>query len=546
MSATATEILRDQSAMEQQRFQFDSTNQRIADLIWPAAALFLQNDSTQGQRRDEFQFDSTGALALGRFSAAVESLLTPRTQKWHGLEPRFEELANSHSIKMYCETVTNILFKARYSPRAGFTYASSETYMSLGGFGNGCIFLDDDVGRDLRYRSLYVGEIWVGVDYAGRVDRVHRKFKLTAHQAKTKPEWKDKLPKNIAEAKDEMEFDFLHCVRDNQNYDPGRRDYRGMRYSSYYLACGTAELIQEGGYRTMPYLFSRFSTAPRETYGRGPASMVLNTLNLINEQQKTLLRGGQHAVLPPLMTVDDDALEGFNMKSGALNRGWLDENGNPRVVPFQNGANLPIGQEFVIDSRAVINSAFFVDLFQILLEQPQMTATEALLRAQEKGELLGPTVGRQQSELLSPMIERELDILSNVPGLLPDMPPELQEAGGFMAVKFTSPLDRMQQAGDGAAMNRWLEQMVPLVQVKPEVLNGIDWSRWARKAADIQGVPEDVRLPEDVEAAKNDQDAQMQQAAQLVQAAPLLGKAAADAAKAQQLAQATPSAAGLL
>lgn len=546
MSTTASDILRDQSAMEGQRYQFDNTNQRIADLIWPAAALFLQNDSTQGQRRDEFTFDSTGQLALNRFAAAVESLLTPRTQQWHGLEPRFEQLANNHAIKLYCESITSILFKARYSQRAGFTYASSETYMSLGAFGNGCIFLDDDVGKDLRYRSLYVGEIWVGVDYAGRVDRVHRKFKLTAHQARTKPEWKDKLPKNVMDAKGDMEFDFLHCVKDNRNYDPSRRDYRGMRYSSYYLVCGVQEIIEESGYRTMPYLFSRFSTAPRETYGRGPASMVLNTLNLINEQQKTLLRAGQHAVLPPLMTVDDDALEGFNMKSGALNRGWLDDNGQPRVVPFQNGANLPLGQEFVLDSRAVINSAFFVDLFQILLEQPQMTATEALLRAQEKGELLGPTVGRQQSELLSPMIERELDILSSVPGLLPEMPPELREAGGFMAVKFTSPLDRMQQAGDGAAMNRWLEQMVPVAQVKPEVLNGIDWSKWARKAADIQGVPEDVRLPEDAEIAINDQEAQMQQAAQLVQAAPLLGKAAADQARAQQLAQATPSAAGLL
>lgn len=547
MSELAGEVLKTQAAMEAARFQFDNTNQRIADLIWPGAALFLQQDSTQGERRDQFQFDSTGSLALGRFAAAVESLLTPRTQRWHGLEPRWEELSSNHSVKLYCERVADILFKARYSIRAGFTYASAESYMSLGAFGNGCIFLDDDVGKDLRYRSLYFGEVWVSTDYAGRVDRVHRKFKLTAHQAKTMPGWADTLPRTIATARDEQEFDFIHCVKDNRSYDPGRRDYRGMRYSSYYVACGVDDnVIQESGYRTMPYLFSRFQTAPRETYGRGPASIVLNSLNLINEQQKTLLRAGQHAVLPPLMTVDDDALEGFNMKSGALNRGWLDDNGQPRAVPFQNGSNVQMGMEFVQDSRAVINSAFFVDLFQILLEQPQMTATEALLRAQEKGELLGPTVGRQQSELLSPMIERELDILSQVPGLLPEMPPELREAGGFMAVKFTSPLDRMQQAGEGAAMSRWLEQMVPIAQFKPEVLNTMDWSKVARRMADVQGVPEDVRMDEDAAAQATDAEAQQQQAAQLIQAAPLLGKGAADLAKAQQLAQATPSAAGLL
>lgn len=540
------DILRDQQALEAHRFQHDNTNQRIAELIWPSAALFLRQYRTEGEREDEFQFDSTGSLALGRFAAAVESLLTPRTQRWHGLEPRLEGLANSHAVKLYCEQVTDILFKARYSPRAGFTNASSETYMSLGAFGNGCMFLDDDVGRDLRYRSLYVGEVWVGTDYANRVDRVHRKFKLTQHQAMTMPGWADKLPAHIKSAKPDQEFEFIHCVKEDANYDRDRKDYRGMRYKSYYVTTQGDQIIEEGGYRTMPYLFGRFQTAPREIYGRGPASIILNTLNLINEQQKTMLRAGQHVVHPPLMTVDDDALESFNMRSGAMNRGWLDEQGNPKVVPFQNNANIPLGQDFILDSRGVINSAFFVDLFQILVEQPQMTATEALLRAQEKGELLGPTVGRQQAELLSPQIERELDILSKVPGLMPEMPPELNEAGGFMAVKFTSPLDRMQQAGEGAAMARWLEQMTPVIQVRPEVLNGMDWSKWGRKLADIQGVPQSVRLPEDAEMAANSQEQQLQQAAQLVQAAPLLGKGAADFAKAQQLAQATPSAAGLL
>jgi len=544
MSVKVEDILNDQQAMESARFQFDSMNQRVAEIVWPECALFLRQDSVQGERRSEFQFDSTASLALTRFAAAVESLLTPRTQRWHGLEPRWEELANNHSVKLYCEQVTDILFRARYSPRAGFTYATAETYMSLGAFGNGCMFLDDDIGKDLSYRSLYVGEVWWGVDYANRQDRVHRKFKLTAHQART--QWGDKLPDHIRRAKDQQEFEFLHCVKDNRNYDPNRRDYRGMRYSSYYLACEGREIIEEGGYRTMPYLPSRFLTAPRETYGRGPANMVLNTLNLINEQQKTILRAGQHAVHPPLMTVDDDALESFNMKSGALNRGWLDDNGQPRVVPFQNGANLNLGLEFVQESRVVINSAFFVDLFQILVEQPQMTATEALLRAQEKGELLGPTVGRQQSELLSPMIERELDILSHVPGLMPEMPPELAEAGGFTAVKFTSPLDRMQQAGEGAAMARWLEQMTPVIPIKPEVLNGMDWSKWSMRMADIQGVPQDVRLSEEQTAANNEQQASLEQAAQVVQAAPLLGKGAKDLAEAQLLAQSTPSAVGML
>lgn len=546
-AVTVTDILRDQAAFEQQRFQFDNTNQRIADLIWPASSLFLQRDQPQGQRRDQFAFDSTGALANERFAAAVESLVSPRTQQWHGLETAYPELNKRNSVKRYFEAVTQVLFRARYSPGAGFTYASSEGYKSLGAFGNQCLFLDDDPARDLVYRSLFVGDIWIGVDRLGRIDRIHRKYKQTARNAKA--EFGDKLPRTIATAADkspEQEFEFLHCVKPNPNWDPGRMDWRGKRWVSYYLACGEQELLDTGGYRTLPYIFSRFTTAPGETYGRGPASMVLPTLNTANEQTKTMLRSGQRSVDPPVMTVDDDALEVFNLKSSALNRGYLSPDGTPLAVPFVSQANLQMGMEFLGDSRGVINSAFFVDLFQVLLEQPNLTATEALLRAQEKGELLGPSVGRQQTELLSPMILRELDLLSHVPGLLPDMPPELQEAGGLAVIKFKSPLDRMQQSGDGAAMLRWLESMTPVFQVKPETMNVVDWASFGRKLADIQGVPAEVMNDEDVQAEQDEMAAQKEAAAQLIQAAPLAGKAAADFAKAQTLASAQPSAVGLL
>lgn len=547
-SEIAVDILRDHAAMKSQRFQFDTTNQRIADLIWPASSLFLTRDLVQGQRRDQFTFDSTGSIALGRFAAAVESIITPRTQRWHTLAANDYELAKLPSVKRYCEAWTDILFKARYAPRSGFTYATGETYQSLGAFGNGCIFLDEQIGRDLRYKSLFVGEVWFATDFSGRIDRVHREFTLTARQAKQ--QFGDELPDPIARAAEkspEQEFEFLHCVKPRAGMDSNRRDYRGMPWASYYVAQMHNEVINEGGYRTMPYLCSRFTTAPRETYGRGPASMVLPTLNTINEQAKTLLRAGQRAVDPPIMTVDDDALETFNLKSSAINRGFLGPDGTPLAVPFNSGANVPMGLDFVQDSRQVINDAFFVTLFQILVEQPAMTATEALLRAQEKGELLGPNVGRQQTELLDPMIERELDLLSRVPGLGPEMPPELQEAGGLLSIRYTSPLDKLQRSGEGAAILRWLETMTPIEQLKPGTIEGvINITRLGRELADIQGVPERVLLDEQEEAEVVDSQAQMEQAQMLLAAAPVAGKAALDITRAQTLASAQPSAVGLL
>lgn len=546
MSQIAADLLRDQAAYEGQRSSFDATNQRIAELIWPSAALFQTQMGQQGQRRDQYTFDATGALALPRFAAASESIICPRTQTWHTLAPAAEELAKLPSVRRYSEALTKAVFRARYAAAAGFTFASGEHFASLGAFGNGCTFLDDDVGRSLRYRSIFPGMVWVATDHTGRINRCHRKLTLSARQALAKFATPPERVVKAAKKNPEHTFDFLHCVLPRTDLDPGRRDFRGMAWASYYLLTGEGDWHDEGGYRRMPYLFSRFSTAPGETYGRGPASMVLPTLNTVNEQSKTMLRAGQRAVDPPIMTVDDDGLDGFNMKSSAINAGYLNAEGKPLAVPFHSGAQLPWGGEAIADSRAVINDAFFVTLFQILIQSPQMTATEALLKAQEKGELLGPSVGRQQAEYIEPMVERELDILSTVPGLLPEMPPELREAGGIMTIKHASPLDKLRRAGEGAAMLRHVEAITPVAAFKREVLDGINWKKWGQELAEIQGVPASVMVSEEEADATTSANAEAEQMQQMVQAAPLAGKAALDMARAQELAMAQPSAAGLL
>jgi hypothetical protein len=137
---------------------------------------------------------------------------------------------------------------------------------------------------------------------------------------------------------------------------------------------------------------------------------------------KTILRAGQMVVAPPIMLTDDASLQAFDVRSNALNHGYVDSNGRPLAIPFQSGAKLEIGVDLMDKDREAINDAFLVTLFRILVDEPQITATEAMLRAQEKGQLLAPTMGRMQAELLGPMVERELDILS-MNGALPPMPP---------------------------------------------------------------------------------------------------------------------------
>ncbi len=156
-------------------------------------------------------------------------------------------------------------------------------------------------------------------------------------------------------------------------------------------------------------------------------------------------------------------------------------------------------------------------------------------RTSEKGILLAPTIGRQQCEYLGPMIDRELDLMSEL-GMLPPMPQLLKEAKGEYHVNYTSPLARAQRAQEVAGMARTLENTLQVVNITqdPEPLDNFDFDVITRDTAMIQAVPESwMRDPKAVEAkrAARAQERQQQMQIQAAPAAAAMMKAKAAAAK---------------
>jgi hypothetical protein len=537
----ADDILRTHDKLKSARSNWDSLWQEAADRVWPQMADFVTM-RTPGDKRTEKVFDSTAILALDRFAAAIHSLLTPDNQQWHKLMLKDKDLRESQPVQAYLEDVTEIMFAVRRSTFSNFSSQAHESYKSLGAFGTMGMFIDDVPGKGIRYKSIHLAELYITENASGRIDYVHRLFEFTARQA-AEEFGKDELPSKILDALnkgDEVsKFPFVHCVKPNDNHDDRRHDYEAMRYRSYYVSVEGKKMVGEGGYRTFPYAISRYSTNPKEVYGRGPAIMVLPDIKMVNEQEKTMLRAGHLAVDPPLLLFEDGSLQGFQMRPRALNYGGVDEQGRQLVHPLQTGANLPWALEMTDGKRKLINDAFLVTLFQILVENPQMTATEALLRAQEKGQLLAPTMGRQQSEFLGPIIEREIDILAHR-DMLPPMPPELMEMGGMVEVEYTSPLSRLIRAEDGVAILRTVEQLAPLAQINPDIYDIFDPEAMPREVAEINGVPAKVlRSPEQMKQVKAAK-AQAAQMAQMLEAAPVAASAAKDLSQAAATAQSVP------
>jgi len=514
-------ILREFQQYQTRRAMFAMQWEEAAQLILPTArnTFFYQSYNTPGLKKTQQQVDATGALALHRFCAIADSLVTPRGMRWHGLTAD-DYILKDRQSRLWLERMNMQLFKMRYAARANFAAQNYNNWQSLGAFGNATMFVDefDDRwhggGRGLRYKSLPLGETYFGENHQGKVDRMIRWFRLAPYQAVQKwgREWLPEALVGPLQQDSQWRYNFLHCVRprDESEYDPDALDHRGMPFTSYYVSIEGRCLMQpESGYRTFPFAVSRYDQAPGEVEGRGPAQIVLPSLKTLNAQKAVFLKQG-HRGADPVLLIADDGLVGMDLRPGAQNKGGVTADGKPLVHTLPTG-DIKISLEMMQEERGITDDVFLVSLFKVLSEHPDMTATQVIQLVNEKGMLVAPTLGRQHTEYVgSGLVPREIDLLFEM-GMVDRPPPRLVEAAGgkrsnllsLLEVTDTSPLSQMAQSGEVAGFFRMLEQLREVVNVtqNPGYLDRLDFDAAIPEIARNQLVPERWLADDDKVAA---------------------------------------------
>lgn len=521
--------------MQANRANWDTIWQLIAQRTDPKNAVFTQ-EPVKGQPGSAWRkFDSTATLAVPKWSAAIDGLTTPKTQKWHDIVLSDEQLTDR--FRPWLEQVRDALFARRYAAGSNFTLANLENLRSIGAYGSGPFTVTEDFEGGCIYKAWPLREFYVEQNFQGDVDVFFRKFKLTARQAKQ--QFGEKCPQKVKDCKDlTTEYEFLHAVYPNTDYDPSSLLGTKKKYASVYTCLTTEELVEEGGYDVLPFLFPRYDVMPnlQDPYGYSPLMLCMPEVKDLNAMVANNLKVGERVGNPAILMSEDDLLERRSFRNGALIPGGLDSNGRPRAQALNLPGNVPFTLEMLQDFRNVINESFNLNLFQILVNKPDMTATEVLQRAQEQATLLAPTTSRREREFLAPLIKKETEIAYKQ-GALPPMPMDLQEALGsgevYLKVEYESPIRRAQRADDGQAIMRTIEAATALQQFDPTVKNKINGTRTLEELAQVWGAPYKIFNDDEEKAALDMNDQQLQQAAQMLQAAPVLGKTAKDMAEAQ-------------
>lgn len=544
MDGIAKEFIDVQERLKADLATYHSHCEEVARYVVPRLDDFFNARRVPGEKRSQYQYDSTAPLALDRFASIVESLVVPRGQLWHGLEPEDEELFEDHEAMLWYESVRNYLFKLRYGTTSNFAPQVNETFSSMGAFGCGVMITEERPGQWLRYKSSHIKEHYFQENSDGIIDSNYREYELTARQAVQKF-GETNLSERMLKCLDKepnRKFKFLHVVIPNGERVYGAIDARGKAFSSYHISVEDKMMVAKpGGYRKFPFIVARYMTSPNEVMGRSPAMTALAEIKMLNQIRKTDIKARHLAIDPPNLAANEASIRKFNLKPNAMNYGTLDMAGNPLVKPYQTGTRIDMSNDMIDQSRRMINDIFLVNLFQILIETPEMTATEVLARQQEKGDLLSPIGGRLENEFCGKLVERELDAMAAAGQFDDDgpfpMPASVRERGGAYSVKYTSPMARYRMSGEAAGAEKTVQALIPVAQIDPTVFDIIDFKEYGKLIARATGAPIRIMRSNEQLAAMEEGRKQQQQAEMMAQALPAVAGSVKDLAQAEALTQ---------
>jgi hypothetical protein len=507
--------------LQGQRENWETHWQEVADYMQPRKADVTKRRA-RGDKRMEQVFDSSPIQAVELLAASLHGMLTNPSTPWFTLRFKDEEIENEDEAKLWLEASTDAMYTA--FNRSNFQQEIFELYHDLITFGTAAMFIEEDDDDIIKFSTRHINEVFIAENDKGRIDTIYRKFKISARAAIQKFGETVSADVQTKAKKDPYEeIEILHAVYPRTDFNPKKKDKANMPFESVYMEYKNGNELSVGGFREFPFVVPRYLKASNEIYGRSPAMTALPDVKMLNEMSKTTIKAAQKQVDPPLLVPDDGFLLPVRTVPGGLN--FYRSGTRDRIEPLNIGANNPLGLNMEQQRRESIRAVFYVN--QLMMQQgPQMTATEVIQRNEEKMRLLGPVLGRLQSELLKPLIDRVFAVLLRN-NMLPQAPDFL--SGRDVEIEYVSPLAKAQKSTELQSIMRAVEILGSLANVAP-VFDYVNFDNLVKHLADIVGVPQKILKTQSQVNAERQQQAQQQEQMQQMQQLQQVAKAGGDIA----------------
>ena len=522
--------------MEEQRQQYEIRWKSIRDFQLPYIGQFSDTDdeSNSARRKDKHIYHSVAWEANQIFASGVMSGLTPPSRRWFRLSFSNQELADQEGIGALLDERLDIMNDVL--AKSNFYNVIHSCYLELA-FGQAPLAIFPDTRYGVHFKSFTIGTYAMESGPDGAITTFCHKFRMTAQQLADKF-GEENLPENIRhELKTgtgmKQKYKVIWYVEPNRRDCPQRLWAWYKPFLSLYWIerSDDGEWLHIGGFDEWPVPIARYLVTGDDTYGKGPGWFAEGDAKGLQLLEKDDITAVELGVKPPMLAQADLATKGINLVPG----GKTFVTQQAAVTPLFNvQLNLEHLQMKITDLESRIKRAYNADLFLMLtdMQDKKMTAREVLERTQEKLQQLGPVVQRMQFEFLSPIIERVYNILDRA-GVFPQ--PEDEELQTVLAneeirIEYISPLEQAQKISGITGIEQLTVFVAQLAQIKPEIVDKLDYTEIVNKYAEMIGTPDSIRRSDDdyaeLMAQRQQQQQQMEQMAQAQQMAQMAAPAA--------------------
>ncbi|HGJ9326868.1 TPA: portal protein [Pseudomonas aeruginosa] len=519
--------------LKNERTSWEQNWRELSDFIQPMRSrLLCDQQVNKGDRRNNKIINNEATEDAGALAAGMMSGLTSRSRPWFNLVVQSKEAMEFGPVKSWLfeatERVRDVLL------RSNFYNCQHVSYLEMGVFGTGAIWIDEDPKNGIRCEVFTAGEYYVANGADGRCNAFYREFKLTAAQMAErfgKENLSPQAQNALKEARQDQWFDCVQMVEPNADYLPGSKVSRLLPYVSlvWEKSATPDKVLEHRGFHEFPVAVVRWDTLPGDCYGTGPGRRCLGDIKALQLYERSSARmaetGSNPAVQAPM------SLQGKPSSTNPGSITYVDQVGAQNsIMPIYEPSPqwLAVIEGKIARHEARIRRSFYTDLFLMISEMDDVrTATEINARREEKMAMLGPVVERVDFEGLDPVIGRVVGIMlrQSMPiwagiidgePLLPEPPEELGQ--NVVEADYISILAQAQKAGAVNGLERIAATIGNLSGAFPEVRDKFDADQWVDEYAEAAGVvPTVIRGDEEV-AAIREQRARQQQAAEAQQA----------------------------
>ncbi len=497
------------------RGTYEAHVQDVCDYILPRKAV-ISKTRTEGAEVEHILYDSTAVDSNDKFATGMYNFMTPAGKRWFMMtagdgeeQAQFKDLMSGATETLHEQV--NL---------SNFSMEIFDDYLDLGTVGTGNIYVDRGNQTPLCYQTRHISEYVIAEDAAGRIDTCYLKFKHTVRQAVQRfgvESLGEQILKAYRDGKLDDIFEFLHLQAPNERHNEYSRvrDNWNMPVDSLWISLIDKKMVKRSGVRNLRYIVHRFMKGTGEMYGRSPGMAKLPEGRTLNEIVKMTLANAEMRIAPSILAAGGMFDEPPVIQANGIIQ-YNPSLGSLKPEPWNTGGDIRLGLEMEQQKRESIARGFYNDIFLILGDDKNRTATEVLEMMQEKMNLLSPNFGRLKSELYDRLVEVSLHILLES-GVL-QLPIGLQ-----YKIEYISTLALALKFNEIRAWGNVWANVSQLAMVDQSVLDNYSLDEISRGIAENEGLPSkwlrSITERDAIRAARQKQQEMMARLQMLQQAA---------------------------